>query len=174
MQPQAAALALAQESTSPAPLRVLIADDHPLFAEAIAITLEADKRIEIVGFAQDGKEAIELVSELRPDIVLMDLNMPVVDGFEATRRLTKVCPESKIVVVTAATEPDDSQRALEAGASAYLRKGCYAADLFQTIFSVASLKEARSEPPPDRSEQPRATRLRKLAAKATRARLALR
>jgi DNA-binding NarL/FixJ family response regulator len=155
-----------------APLRVLIADDHHLFADALTLTLQADSRLQVVGHAQDGQEAIELASVLRPDIVLMDLNMPVLDGFEATRGVREVSPETQIVVVTSSASHEDSAKALAAGASAYLRKGCFTAELFKAIFTVASL---RSEPRPPRSTPPepqRGERLRGLAAKARRGLLA--
>jgi DNA-binding NarL/FixJ family response regulator len=172
MQPHAAA-APADESPSTPRLRVLIADDHPLFAEALTITLAADKRLEVAGYAQNGKEAVELASELRPDVVLMDLNMPVLDGFEATKGVRRVSPDSRVVVVTASASATDSVRALEAGASAYLRKGCFAADLFKAIFTVAVPRAAPIALLPDPPASRRGEWLRVLAARATRGRLAL-
>jgi two-component system response regulator DesR len=122
-----------------AELRVLIADDHPLFAEALTLTLEADQRLEVVGHARNGREAIELATGLRPDVILMDLDMPVVDGIEATRSVREVSPASRVVIVTASTSPDDERLARDAGAAGYLRKGCYASDLFNAIFAVGRL-----------------------------------
>jgi DNA-binding NarL/FixJ family response regulator len=160
MQPQAA------------PLRVLIADDHPLFAEALTLTLGADSRLQVAGHAHNGQEAIDLASVLRPDVVLMDLNMPVLDGFEATKGVREVSPETQVVVVTASASPDDSAKALEAGASAYLRKGCFATELFKAIFAVASLKRATTKQQPAPPAPQRGARLRGLAARATRGLLA--
>jgi DNA-binding NarL/FixJ family response regulator len=154
-----------------APLRVLIADDHHLFADALTLTLEADSRLQVAGHAHNGREAIDLASVLRPDVVLMDLNMPVLDGFEATKGVREVSPETQVVVVTSSASPEDSAKALAVGASAYLRKGCFAAELFKAIFAVTSLtgpKAPRSAPPaPQRGE-----RLRGLAARASRGLLA--
>ncbi len=81
--------ATAARADGSATLRVLIADDHPLFAEALTLTLDADSRVDVVGHAPNGREAVELVSELRPDVVLMDLDMPILDGFERRRRCAR-------------------------------------------------------------------------------------
>lgn len=176
MQPRATAAPA--DGTSASPLRVLIVDDHPFFAEALTITLEADSRLEVAGHAQNGREAVELASELRPDVVLMDLEMPFLDGFEATKAVRKVSPGSCVVVVSGSAEPGDSAKALAAGASAYLRKGCFAAELFKAIFAVSPPKDQtvqRAEQTVQRTAPPaprRGRRLRWLAARTIRARLA--
>jgi DNA-binding NarL/FixJ family response regulator len=118
--------------------RVLIADDNPFFQEALLITLKMDKRIEIAGRAQHGHEAVELASSLHPDVVLMDLDMPVLDGIEATRGVLQVSPGTRVVVLTASSSTDDERRARAAGADAYLRKGCPAAELFDAILAKPS------------------------------------
>jgi DNA-binding NarL/FixJ family response regulator len=173
MQPNAAAV-LAEEAPSAPPLRVLIVDDHPLFAEALTITLQADSRLQVAGHANNGSEAIDLASALRPDVVLMDLNMPVLDGFEATKCVREVSPETRVVVVTASAKPGDSAKALEAGASAYLRKGCFSGELFKAIFAVAALRTAPTAPQSTPQGPQRGERLRRLAARASRGRLELR
>jgi DNA-binding NarL/FixJ family response regulator len=114
---------------------VLIVDDNAFFQEALMITLKVDKRIEIAGRAQHGREAVELASSLHPDVVLMDLDMPVLDGIEATRGVLEVSPATRVVVLTASGSADDERRARAAGADAYLRKGCATADLFDAIFA---------------------------------------
>jgi DNA-binding NarL/FixJ family response regulator len=162
-----------QPPVQPEPeLRIVIADDHPFFVEALALTLELDERIEIAGRARHGKEAVELASDLRPDVVLMDLDMPVLDGIAATRGVRGVSPGSRVVVLTASTSAEDERRAREAGAVAFLRKGCHTAELFKAIFA---------EPATEGSEQPatlqamrRVPRLRELVATANRVRLASR
>lgn len=131
--------------------RVLIADDNAFFLEALMITLKLDKRIEIVGRAQHGREAVELASSLHPDVVLMDLDMPVLDGIEATPGVLAVSPATRVVVLTASRSDDDERRARAAGADLYLRKGCPAADLFDAILAeplteTSARRQERSVP----------------------------
>ena len=170
MQPQPHALP--EPELQRDPLRVVIADDHPFFVEALAITLELDHRIEIAGRARHGKEAVELASTIQPDVVLMDLNMPVLDGIAATRDVRRVSPASRVVVLTASTSREDERQARAAGAVAYLRKGCHAADLFNAIFGGAATNG--SAPRSAQPEPQRKLRLRELVATATRLRLAFR
>ena len=106
------------------PLRVLIADDHQLFAETLGLTLDFDERVEVAGSARNGKEAVRLALGLQPDAVLMDLEMPVLDGFHATRLLRRLLPACPVVVLTASPSSEDVHRARSAGAAAYLTKGC--------------------------------------------------
>jgi DNA-binding NarL/FixJ family response regulator len=80
----------------PRGIRVLIADDHRLFSEALEAILTADGRVEVVGHAADGAEAVKLALELEPDVVVMDISMPVMDGFQATRQIRKQQPQASI------------------------------------------------------------------------------
>ena len=91
-------------------LSVLIADDHDLFAEALTMTLQLDERLEVVARARDGREAIDLASSLQPDVVLMDLHMPVLNGIEATREVRRAAQGSRVVIVTSSTSADDERR----------------------------------------------------------------
>ena len=118
------------------PLRVVIADDHQLFAETLGLTLDFDERVEVAGSARNGKEAVRLALDLQPDAVLMDLEMPVLDGFHATRLLRRLLPASPVVVLTASPSSEEVHRARSAGATAYLNKGCSAEHV------VAALLEA--------------------------------
>ncbi len=127
------------------PVRVLIADDHQLFAESLGLTLNIDDRLELVGTARNGKEAIRLAQELRPDIVLMDLDMPVMDGFEATREVRRSLPNCEVVVLTASLAVEDAHRARSAGAAAYLTKGCFMRDLIDALLEVALPTNQRKE-----------------------------
>jgi DNA-binding NarL/FixJ family response regulator len=128
------------------------------------MTLRLDERLEVVARARDGREAIDLASSLRPDVVLMDLHMPVLNGIEATRGVRRAAKGSRVVIVTSSTSADDERQAREAGASAYVRKGGFAAELFDAIFDVASeLPAARAAQrrgvPPASPPEPRWRRL---------------
>jgi two-component system invasion response regulator UvrY len=120
------------------PLRVLIADDHQLFAETLGLTLDFDQRVEVAGSARNGKEAVRLALELQPDAVLMDLEMPVLDGFQATRLLRRLLPACPAVVLTASLSPDDAHRARTAGAAGYLTKGCAAEHVVGALLEVGT------------------------------------
>ena len=117
-------------------MRVLVVDDHALFAEALMLTLGIDDRIEVVGSAASGFEAVSLAEALRPDVVLMDVHMPSMDGIEATRRVRNVSPGSRVVMVTAARSPEVAYHALAAGAERCLTKDTPAVSLIDAILDV--------------------------------------
>ena len=102
-------------------MRILIADDHALFRDGLRSLLEAND-LEVVGEASNGKEAIELAWKHKPDVVLMDLGMPEVNGIEATKRLSAELPEIKVVVLTASEDEDHLFEAIKSGAKGYLLK----------------------------------------------------
>jgi DNA-binding NarL/FixJ family response regulator len=120
------------------PTSVLIADDHTLFAEALEAILDTDDRIAVVGRAKNGEEAVELASSLGPDVVLMDISMPVLDGIQATKRITDADPTACILVLTGSDSPLDIDAARRAGASGYVTKDRIAAELVQAILDAAS------------------------------------
>jgi DNA-binding NarL/FixJ family response regulator len=106
---------------SPCPLRVLIADDHPMMVDGLRFLLEANG-FEIAGTAADGQAAVTRALELEPDLVLMDISMPVMNGLEATRRIKAQRPEMKIVMLTTSAENYDLFEAIKSGANGYLLK----------------------------------------------------
>ena len=125
-------------SAAAAPVRVLVADDHRLFAQALEAMLAGQERIECVGVAANGREAIERAADLRPDVVLMDISMPVLDGIEATRRLRKAHPEVRVVMLTGSSAEQDVARSRKAGANGYLTKDAIAASLVDAILEAAA------------------------------------
>jgi DNA-binding NarL/FixJ family response regulator len=104
------------------PVRVLLVDDSAEFAESARALLAADARIEVVGIARDGDEAIALATELQPDLVLMDIEMPRLNGVEATRAIRDCCPSSHVVMLTGRHERADELGSGEAGAVGFLHK----------------------------------------------------
>jgi DNA-binding NarL/FixJ family response regulator len=104
------------------PIRVLVADDHALFRRGLTIVLEAEGDIEVVAEAADGEVAVTKVGELAPDVVLMDIRMPHLDGLEATRRIRQAFPMTRIIVLTVSDEEDDLLDAIKSGANGYLLK----------------------------------------------------
>jgi DNA-binding NarL/FixJ family response regulator len=128
-----------EPATSPVtPIRVLIADDHSLFAEALEAILAADERIEVVGRASDGREAVALTEALHPTVVLMDISMPVMDGFDATRRIREREPDACVLMLTGSNSPVDVDRARQAGVAGYVTKDRIAAQLIDAILEIAA------------------------------------
>jgi DNA-binding NarL/FixJ family response regulator len=119
-------------------IRVLIADDHAMVRRGMRDFLELHDDIEVVGEAVDGSDAIERATELRPDIVVMDLMMPVVDGIEATARLKAALPDVEIIAITSFIEEDRVVAAIEAGASGFLLKDAEADELASAIRAAAA------------------------------------
>lgn len=124
-------------------MRVLLADDHQILREGVRRALE-DAGAEVVGEADNGEEAILLARETDPDIVLMDLSMPVLDGVTATRRIAAELPDLKVVVLTMHDEPEQTREALNAGAVAYLTKGVSFEDVYDTLERVLAGEEVLS------------------------------
>jgi DNA-binding NarL/FixJ family response regulator len=119
------------------PIRVLIADDHRLFAEALEAILSGEATIEVVGRARNGAEAVELALELQPDVVLMDISMPVMDGIEATRRIREARADACVVMLTGSNAAADVDRSREAGATGYVTKDRIASQLIEAIVEAA-------------------------------------
>jgi two-component system, NarL family, response regulator len=120
-----------------AAVRVLIADDHRLFAEALEAILGSEGRIDVVGLARDGQEAVALFQQMSPDLVLMDIAMPVMDGLAATREIRKLDERACILMLTGSNARSDVDRARKAGAAGYVTKDRIAAELIDAILEVA-------------------------------------
>lgn len=116
-------------------MRILIADDHALFRDSLRSLLESHD-IEVVGEAKNGKEAIELSWESKPDVVLMDLMMPEMDGLEATRRIAAELPDVKVVILTAADDDANLFEAIKSGAKGYLLKDLESGQFFSLLEGV--------------------------------------
>lgn len=112
-------------------MRILIADDHPLYTEGLKNFLEDD--FEITGIVEDGKTAVKEALSSKPDVILMDIKMPVIDGIEATRLIKEELPDSKIIILTSFEREDSIIKAIEAGASGYLLKSLDGDQLIQNL-----------------------------------------
>ena len=116
--------------------KILIADDHPLLREALCQVFSNQKDMEIVGQAGNGEEAIDLASQLKPDIVVMDIMMPKFDGLEASRQIKKIAPNTAILILTAYDDDNYVLGLLEAGATGYLMKSAKGQDLVEAVRAV--------------------------------------
>jgi DNA-binding NarL/FixJ family response regulator len=119
------------------PTRVLIADDSHLFGDAVELILEADERIEVVGRALDGAQAVTLARELDPDVVLLDISMPGVGGFEAIEKMLVDDAERRVLVLTGSADPADREKAHEAGAVDFILKEKIADELVPRVLAAA-------------------------------------
>ena len=124
---------------------MLLVDDEPMFLEALVALLEHDTRIDVVARTDSGEDAVELARTRKPDVALVDLAMPGVDGFELTRKLIATESAPRVVAVSGLSEARDVERALEAGASCFLLKGDLYDEVAETIIAVSrKAREART------------------------------
>lgn len=139
-------------------IRVLCVDDHPVVLDGLSLLIDRQNDMQVVGSATNGGRAVEMFRELRPDVTLMDLRLPVMNGIEAIRQIRRVSRDARIIVLTMYHGDEDVCQALEAGAATYLLKDTLAEDLVQVIrevhdgerpmpSNIAALLEARKTRP---------------------------
>jgi DNA-binding NarL/FixJ family response regulator len=126
--------------------RIVICDDYEAYRYTVRSVLELDSRFELVGEATNGREAIDVCAELQPDVVLLDIAMPVLDGLAALPELRAACPDAQIIMHSAFTEQSVAQDAIERGANGHLEKGTDLGDLLDRLARTcdAALGEERS------------------------------
>jgi DNA-binding NarL/FixJ family response regulator len=125
------------------PVRLLLADDHRMLRESLRRAME-DNGFEVVGEAPDGAEAVRLAGELRPDVILMDVTMPVLDGVEATRQVRDSLPGTQVVILTMHADREVLVDAIRAGAAGYLVKDCSTEEVVDTVRKAAAGETALS------------------------------
>ena len=119
-------------------VRVLVVDDEPLFVEMIKAMLGAESDIDVVGTAGDGCSAVQLAHEVDPDVIVMDVSMPVMDGIDATVHIREADPDASVLILTGGSTVADVDRARKAGAAAYVTKDRISTDLVEEIRSLAA------------------------------------
>jgi len=126
-------------------MRILIADDHTLFRDSLRSLLEA-RDLDVIGEAENGEEAVKMAWELKPDLILMDLSMPEMNGLEATKRLVAELPEVKVVILTASEDDAHLFEAIKSGAKGYLTKNLESDQFFSLLEGVGRGEPALSAP----------------------------
>jgi DNA-binding NarL/FixJ family response regulator len=122
-------------------VRVLIADDHRLFAESLMVLLSQDDRLDVVGTAADGREAVKLAQTLRPDVVLLDVNMPLMDGVTALSELRVLVPDARVILLTGTESTSEQDAARRAGADAFLLKSVPPETLLDVILITTAFAQ---------------------------------
>jgi DNA-binding NarL/FixJ family response regulator len=128
----------AAEAPLKRPVRVLVADDEPLFVDTVKALLAGDDRVEVVGAASNGQDAVDLANALAPDLTLMDISMPVLDGIEAARRIRLEQPTASILILTGSSISADVDRARQAGVAGFLTKDRLGTQLVNAILEHGS------------------------------------
>lgn len=126
-------------------ITVIVADDHTVLRDGLRYLLEAQGDIEIIGMAANGQEAVDLASQACPDVILMDISMPVMNGIEATKLICKMCSYTKVAILSMHHTTEYMQRAIEAGAVGYLLKDSAGAELVSAIRALHSGKRYFSQ-----------------------------
>ncbi|HEV8602777.1 MAG TPA: response regulator transcription factor [Gaiellaceae bacterium] len=118
------------------PVRVLVADDEPLFVDMVMALLAREERIDVVGAARDGREAVDLAISLAPEVIVMDISMPLLDGIEAARRIREVRSDASILILTGSSMSAEIDRSRQVGVAAFLTKDRIATQLVDAILDL--------------------------------------
>ena len=118
-------------------IRVMVVDDHPIMRDGLSDALEASGRFEVVGLAADGEEAVRTVEGMGPDVIVMDVMMPGMDGIDACREIMELLPDTRVLMLTASSEEDATIEAVAAGATGYLQKYSRPEELVEAVVDVA-------------------------------------
>src|SRR4029453_233702 len=118
---------------SPDRIRILIADDHRLFGQALEAILATDDRLEVTGNAADGAEALRIALATEPDVILMDIAMPIMDGFQATKEIRQHLPHARVLMLTGSDARVDVDRARDSGAAGYVTKDRIAGEVIEAV-----------------------------------------
>ena len=118
-------------------MRILLADDHPLLRQALKDALEKQSDFEVIAEASNGEEAVRLATEMLPDLVIMDISMPILNGLEATKRISRECPQTKVLILTQYDEEENMLVAKDAGAFGFIPKRAASSELVAGIRSVS-------------------------------------
>ena len=129
---------MAKKTSAAKKISVVIADDQTLFREGIKDLLENEKNISVIGEAADGREALRLVKKLRPNVILLDIKLPHMDGIEATRQIHKDCPTTNVLILSSYEDEAHVMEAIQAGANGYLSKMLPAAELVNALKTFAN------------------------------------
>lgn len=127
-------------------IKIVLADDHPLLRQALRNVLEKEKTFDVIGEASDGEEAVKLATKLVPDVVIMDISMPKVNGLEATIQIKANCPKIAVLVLTVHTDSEHILSILKAGAGGYLTKSVYGDEVIHAVRSLVSGETVLSPP----------------------------
>ena len=119
------------------PLKVVVVDDHPFFRQGVRDVLDKEDDIEVIAESGDGQEALELLRDIRPDVVLMDVNLPAMNGLKVTQKLKNQCPDINVIILTAYDDEEQIYHAIRIGASAYFAKDVDPSHLLDTVRTVA-------------------------------------
>lgn len=127
-------------------ISVFLADDHAVVRDGLQTLLEIEARVTVIGSASNGRDAVRKVAKLHPDVVVMDISMPELNGIDATRQIIDACPRTRVIILSMHASREHVQRALQAGAKGYLLKESAGAEVVQAVFSVHGGNRYLSQP----------------------------